>query len=601
MLIDSGGKPTTSNTLFPGEPRLSPELSRLISEMKLSLGQQIEAVVTKAETINSEQLSLLLAQKTQELKGKSEALLAKWTSLLNNKNLQFIQIKTPFGDIHSLTSETLQVGKSLKLLVTMNGLKLISSPLPTTETSTAKDPSTRSLISEARSVIPQNSGATNYSEYPATKAQVGLVPGNKENKLNTQLSNTDQQSKGKPQILQKPTTSVGINESKPISTSQGKASESPAITVTINRGHHQTTTARGPTAGELQPRGENPLANAVKSTSIQLSNKIDNLISSGRKQTEAIPKSSIQNDSTINKPLLNNKVDTYHQHQKTQPKPVNRVIGEALNSSLPISSKHQNLFRLADNLARSGVFFESNLFSQARNLTNTVANTAAPLDPKHIETADLKASLSATNQWITQAINSVQTTGNNVASDAIGKLWLNLLQAAKQNYSKASSNPPIKQILTQLNQQVEQSIARIQSQQLRSIASLTSEQTTSSSANSLHFDIPVRINESYGNIYMHINELKSKEKQNDKKKQGKKWASKWTVFLELDFGNGGDLAIELSISGSTMDATFWAANPNLREKVQSGLAKIRDDLEAEGLMVNSLKCQMGVSLIDTRT
>ncbi len=361
-------------------------------------------------------------------------------------------------------------------------------------------------------------------------------------------------------------------------------------------------------------------------------------------------------------------------HQSLAPvKPLSEImepLKRALTQALPISEKHSVLFKAIDSLVQniqneppnkvtpqlsqltkaleslsrhysldipkhttpdakatkhailaSGAFYEHKALSKieadqssllqkssaAKPSLNTNTAPAAAPSPQPPSDQDLKGALVQLSQWL-QSAPPPSPSKTEGADNIIAKLWLNLLQASQHRHPNKADAPDLGKLLLGIQQLVQRSIARVQVQQYRTLISAHQDSAT----NTVNIDIPVRTPEGYSTIVMQIFEPRLKQDEKDKKKQNKLIRkAKWRVFMEIELEQDGALAIELSVCGKKMDATFWAESAEVRGRAEDSIQQLKQDLESKGLDVTDLRCsknpppqqkvQMNLSLIDIRT
>jgi hypothetical protein len=158
---------------------------------------------------------------------------------------------------------------------------------------------------------------------------------------------------------------------------------------------------------------------------------------------------------------------------------------------------------------------------------------------------------------------------------------------------------------------VGQSLARIQTQQMRT---LNNQLLEPEAPQQWHLDIPLRLPDGYGNLYLRLFEPRlppEPDKELEKKEQRRQSKSRWRVFMELMLDELGGLAAEISVVERDLEITLWTESDNLRERANAHLRELRQDLEQQGLVVRELQCsqnpppaqkiQLDYALIDIKT
>lgn len=617
MLIDP-------SSLLAGDPSklaaktstLPPEIDKLISELKLVTGQQVEASVSKITTLTKEEKTIIL-----ELKNREPAPLTRkenWQKLLNDPNLKLVELKVNQKLINTLTSAPLLKGQTIKILITKEGLKLVidnetalkpktptasntknsTSPSPTSQEPKAK--STTLFSAESKTMVPllkQNPllSAKLSASLPPPKSLLEALTETKPATLNT-LPATKQL-----EAILKQT----LNKALPLAEKHDKLFNIiERLTVNINK----------------WPQKEVPQ---------QLNQLIKTLKIQAQSHNLNIPIKSTPSPTSI-KQALQNSGSLYEQQAFSTSKPTQKAaipLPSVANSSSAKSSHSKTSLPLTTSppstINKSPTDRPETTPSSVLNSINTAATTnkhttvepakdTTPSTPQKVVDADLKGSLIQLSEWLQQA-NQVSKLPNSKLrpDDVIAKLWLNLLQTAEHKNTPLTSKQPLKALYQAMQQLIQSSLARIQVQQFKTLASSSQDPTTAQSV--LHMDIPIRTPEGYSTIYLQLFEPKitEEEEKRQKGKKKEKKQAKWRVFMELELADEGDLAIEISVCDKKVDATFWAEKEALRKKTEANIEQLKTDLEQKGLEVTDLRCskntppkqkmQMDFSLIDVRT
>ena len=79
----------------------------------------------------------------------------------------------------------------------------------------------------------------------------------------------------------------------------------------------------------------------------------------------------------------------------------------------------------------------------------------------------------------------------------------------------------------------------------------------------------------------------------DRANAGKSETGAWTVNLALDLGELGRVSARVALSGGTVSSNLWAEQASTAELFASHLDELRDTLNAAGLKVGAICCQVG--------
>ncbi len=280
-------------------------------------------------------------------------------------------------------------------------------------------------------------------------------------------------------------------------------------------------------------------------------------------------------------------------------------LGDALNkiASLALDPNSVKPDSLRQAMSDSGLFYERRLVAE-----DTVRRAGEP-PVQPLADRDIKGALVQLSQWVVNQTftpaPAVQTT-----SDTLAQLMMSLtrLFAPRSESPKGASTRGLDRAVQEL---VEKSLAQVQLQQYRTLSSQLQDPTAPAQ---WHMDIPLKLPDGYGNLYLHLFEPrppveeKTSEKQKRAKKEGK---GRWRVFLELELDHMGALAAEISVQDKNVEATLWAEDDSLRERANAQLLQLRQDLEQQGMVVTDLRCsdnpppaqkiRLDYALIDVKT
>lgn len=304
------------------------------------------------------------------------------------------------------------------------------------------------------------------------------------------------------------------------------------------------------------------------------------------------------------------------------PRETNRAASEPNQASqMPTSSPLLKLTEVLNKITSLGIdpttikpeslrqaLNASGLFYERRLLTEETAQRGreAPALPDR----DLKGLLIQLSQWTPVAPPPVAANTQSTP-DTLAHLVMNLAKLFGSRQESPKESTAARQLGKLVQNLAERSLAQIQLQQYRT---LSTQLQDSGVPAQWHLDIPLKLPDGYGNLYMHLFEprLSSEEKASEKQKREKKERKgRWKVFLELELDQLGTLAAEIAVQDKTVEATLWTENTNLRERANAHLTRLRSDLEEQGVVVADLRCsnnpppeqkvRLDYALIDVKT
>lgn len=283
-----------------------------------------------------------------------------------------------------------------------------------------------------------------------------------------------------------------------------------------------------------------------------------------------------------------------------------------LLNKAPQISQLNHSHALATQIKNSGIFFEhklaalrtkealqSNTISSAKN---DIKNT--PVIDRNILRDDTKADILRSIDALTQlsaTLNTQPQKANAISNSAFDKLMQSVFNIATPKNSSANSSVITKQyaqqqIIDKLRPLLFASLARLTTMQIQH---LMHRQNESASVNSGGlFEFPVRINDEFFPLTLHIQERFYQEKQQQgdvKKKQEKATIQKkrWHVFMEFDLQELGSFASDISVSDKTVRTTLWVEKKALWTKSKHGLKLLQEEMEKNGISVEEIQCIQG--------
>lgn len=588
------------------QAKLSPELELLLTQLKVRVGETLTATVDRITQITGNDYKALLQTKQQASPPSGKQV---WQSLLSQPSLKLVELQHQQSPFSAITDLPIVKGQQLMVVVTNKGLQLLN---PTSENKSNATTSTTSTATQPQtSLWPPSSAHSQTVQRPAelgSKPAVTVTTNTPTNAsgplVRKPLAPTNRQPDSMPTQVTRTVTPAATFESAaaaikaeipsplirsatsmaampPQTASHDRVQPSPTGPSTPQNPPPQTATIPPPTAAAVQALAQ-AVANALpkaQPTSLLLpsSTRLATLL-------QQIPENSLPPALKPLVPLLN----------KLQQQPLDLVTNKALPPSV-----------IARAINNNGVFHERN----ALQLIERRAET----QPADSANEDIKALLIKTLDSLGQPTSSqpAPATGKLLSTDAVARLWLSLVNGLGNKQETQKIQVSKKENLLQLAQTFAQnSLAKIQLNQYRSLA--TGPQESGTPNQIIHLDIPIRWPDHYGNAYLQIFPPKIQEDENNSRdKQKRDRRARWRIFMELEMGDEGNLAVELTVANDRIDATFWAEKDELRKKAAAQLQHLRSELTEQGLQVADLRCSshpppeqkmnLDYAIIDVRT
>lgn len=286
---------------------------------------------------------------------------------------------------------------------------------------------------------------------------------------------------------------------------------------------------------------------------------------------------------------------------------------QTLWRTLPESNQLQRLTGIKQALQQSGPFLQSTLLGmaqgQARNYpamdvqTGLLRLASAIRGQLDVQAQLARATGTATETGASRSPAATSTTGspsaalqqNAAVSTTSGADPKSAAQAnsdagkpphpvVPQAQPRAVANMPMlgaDQILEQVLQQTEASLARILTQQLQSLAQDPQRPTWL-------LELPVRHDNGVDVFDMRIHR---DGKDQDPQQQAH---HNWTVMLAFDLEGLGPVRVQISLQQDLVSTYWWADNPVTATLFQQHIDTLRTRMNAAGLQVNRLDCQIGI-------
>jgi hypothetical protein len=570
-------------TRGPADPQipLSPELAKLVADMKLSLGQSLEALVTRVQVVTEAERQELLSQQPAAPKNQAQRQLQ---SLLQEPALKLVELKIQRSLVPTLTALPLIKAQALQVLLTARGFMLIP---PQKQLPTPADP-TEALIRQTLTVPPTTAPPAQATTKPVTApipspapgppvagqalAAVQATPAQMANP--TGLPATYVPSGHQPPKLPAldtgplksdasiPKPGTPATSAEPVGKPVNKIPPGPAVANQIRPLIAETLARALPQAQELPP-----LLRALGELNRQLL---------------VVPREKLPPQMRELQTLLN------------------KLPGLSLNLAQLNPARPEPLRQA---LEQSGVFYERRLLQSVEAGLEQAA--------RKLPDQDLKGSLIQIQQWLNSSAPPSPLPTRTQMPDSLSQLLFGLVQVFLPRQKPHPDSSALQQLKTAIQQQVGQSLARIQTQQMRT---LNNQLLDPDAPQQWHLDIPLRLPEGYGNLYLHLFEPRlppEPDKEPEKREQRRQSKGRWRVFMELMLDELGGLAAEISVLDQDLEITLWTEGDTLRERANAHLRELKQDLEQQGLVVRELQCsqhpppaqkvQLDYALIDIKT
>jgi hypothetical protein len=556
---------------------LSPELAKLVADLKLSVGQSLEALVTRVQVVSEAERQELLSLQPAAPKNQAQR---QMQALLQEPALKLVELKIQQSLVPTLTALPLVKTQALQVLLTTRGLMLVPPP--------QQQPAAPSDIAEV--LLRQTPVATTGA--PATNVRVGTAP-----------STLPTPGQIPPAALTKLVENPDLPPARPNTSipAPPSGSPSPKSPIAGGAGSPQPDSfllKPGVPITDAAPVGKPP--NTVPADPIPASavrSLVAETLARTLPQSQELP------------PLLHALSQLNRQLQALQPEKLppeirqlqtllNKLPGLSLNLAQLDPTRPQPLQQA---LERSGAFYEHRLLQSLETGTEQAT--------RKLPEQDLKGLLIQIQQWLASPTAPIQNRPQ--MTDTLSQLLFGLVQVFLPHQKPRPDTSALQQLKSAVQQRVEQGLARIQTQQMRTLSSQLLDPAT---PQQWHLDIPLRLPEGYGNLYLHLFEPRlppEPDREPGKKEQRRQRKGRWRVFLELDIDELGGLAAEISVLEQDLEITLWAERDSLRERANAHLRELKRDLEQQGMVVRELQCsqnpppaqkvQLDYALIDVKT
>lgn len=551
---------------------LSPELDQLLSALKLQIGQKADANVSRIILLTeSEKQQLLAARTADKPSAGQKALLA----VLRDPNVKLAELTIREQSVSTLTNLPLTRNSRIEVLATPRGLVLLP-PTPA-------QPSSTPTVTANALLAPKPGGLPLSQPTPTVSLPIQAAGEAPQNALPRSAASAT--------VAINPGSGHGLttHARPPPGSTPASGTASPSV-----QSGSTTTEILKPTDAEVraQPRPtvapvpKSLLATAISQT-LPIAQPLKNLLNTADATTKVITNTPPATASSVPIPVTE----------------LRSLLGRISQHALDVTNVKPDLLRQAMN--NSGLFYERRMV--AEYLPGRERDAAAsPLSER-----DLKGLLIQLTQWAAGQTAIPPTAGGQASSDTLAQLMMSLarLWTPRQTPTKGDVTP--RQLSQAVQEMAEKSLAQIQLQQFRT---LSSQLPDSSAPAQWHMDIPLKLPDAYGNLYLQLFEqrLTQEEKKSGRKNKSRKNASgRWRVFLELELDDMGSLAAEISVQDKNVEATLWSGNHELRQRVHAQLENLRGDLQRQGIEVTDLRCsanpppeqkiRLDYALVDVKT
>lgn len=363
----------------------------------------------------------------------------------------------------------------------------------------------------------------------------------------------------------------------------------------------------------------------------------------------ADPLAALKNPQTLAQPGARNETQALLANalrsllpQKDQPQQLYGALPDI--QQLPLSSRHallsnslqQALKTVADHLRspaqlsnpkllqmivkNNGVFFEHKLASNLPNNAPAGTKPGAPVQTNagailtnQLTTQDLKgALLQLLNRLNLELGNTAKApsaplTSTTAPSANLSGLvppgmfvpqqhlpgLLQFLQQLPQRSAPELSDKVLRtQLLMLLQQHTLGSLAKVQLQQLHTLNHQQNQADAAQPTQSWLFEIPVKQGHDVHTMEMRLQQEWIEEKQEDGNNSEKK-VRQWSVTLSFDLPDAGAFYAQLTVVNDTVSAKLWAEEEGTLKEAKIKLDNLREQLEAQGVLVKQLQCVQG--------
>ena len=559
------------NTTVPGKTGtqtiLSPELDQLLVELKLMVGQKVDAKVNSVVLLTETEKQQLLAARAAEKPAPGQQALL---TVLRDPKVKLVELTIRDHPVTTLTNLPLTRNSQIQILITSKGLMLLP-------------PAAQSVGQIATSTSP-----------PPQPAGLPLVPQNREFVASTVET--------RPQPSMPVTNTLsGKTEAQQTANNLAASARTPRLPT------GPANTADRP----VFPRDSLVSTSAIRPMSESAASLAPSVAAPAAKTLLAAAMSQVL---PIAQPLktLMDAADASRQLIARSPalpasSPPVAALGVLLNkvSALTFDVTSVKPDGLQQAMNASGLFYERRLVAQAAEGRGHQLTSPALSD------TDIKGLLIQLAQWSGGQHLSVPPPGAQSSTDTLAQLMMSLTRLWTPRQASAKGESALRQLGNAVQELAEKSLAQVQLQQFRTLNSRLQDATGPAQ---WHLDIPLKLPDAYGNLYMQLFEPRTatEEKKPDRQKKSRKAGSgRWRVFLELELEQLGALAAEVSVQEKTVEATLWSGNDDLRHRVHEQLENLRGDLERQGIEVADLRCsanpppeqkiRLDYALIDVKT
>lgn len=587
--------------------QLSAEMTTLLAQLKLRVGQTVQVEITKLSSITAQEKQILLDTKTP--RGEQGQ---QWRQLITDPQLRLAEVRVQGNLFYVLTKAPVKTGNVL-LITLKNNHTVLNQPPPTAKPEA--QPTLTVGLRPATVAGPANQNSTASKQAapgePGQAPSPEIAPAGKSSQ--TRATNKIDAP------FAAPTQNLKNGDLKPVA---------PALTTSVGTPKELPTTAKPPQ--QLKTDSGAVAAKATNSAPLD-----------GQKTTQ--PGAPSHQTTPASQLITLRTALTQHQQQAKE------LMASSLRESLPRSTAASGpialiqqssraalalpshtlppslaaVFKALQTISMQPMDLRSEALPTAQQIRAALSNSGLFLEQKLSRILDQKAPMSAMDSadiakdlkaTLLHAQSVLNTTLTQLPQQELAKntsmekLWQQIFNLLPTKPA-APETEPAQKALTEILNQVQKALANIQLRQNQSLNAHLPDAPTN--AAQLSLDVLLRMPDGFFSVFMQLfNPELEKEKQKQREEKQRKQA-RWKMFMALELGDLGQLSVELGVTGKQMDATFWADNDRLRQSTEAELSQLQRDLEQRGLEVQDLRCSqnpppsqamhMGYALVDEQT
>lgn len=557
------------NTIVAGragtQASLTPELDQLLAALKLQVGQKVEARVAQILVVTEAEKQQLLAARGADKSSQGQQTLL---SLLRTPNVKLVELTIRDQPVTTFTNLPLARDSQIQVLVTPRGLML----LPAGPPPAVQPPSSPPLPAGLPLVQSPSAPSTSSTGAPQTAPLIVVRPaaiGNPETPPTTD----------KLAGLARPTPPIAPS---PVALPDKAAAVSERPSAGINLSNVESRQLAPQPVATSPPKA---VLAAATSQALPIAQPLKTLLDAVDSTQRLIARAPSQ---PAGSPVTE----------------LGSLLAKVSRLAVDVTKVSPDTIRQAMNT--SGLFYERRLIAE-----NGVGREREIQSPPLSE-RDIKGLLIQLAQWNPGQAPAALTPGAAQSStDTLAQLMMSLARLWNPRQAPTKGEPAQRQLSHAVQELAEKSLAQVQLQQFRTLSSQLQDGPAPAQ---WHLDIPLKLPDAYGNLYMQLFEPRvaaDEKKPAGQRKSRKSGGGRWRVFLELELDQLGALAAEIAVQEKIVEATLWSGNDDLRQRVHAQLENLRGDLERQGIEVADLRCsanpppeqkiRLDYALIDVKT